>query len=73
MEEKNEKITVREVLLEICQVIVKFFRSCKSKDAILKIPHSLKIAGTKLQLMNIGMVWVNVIFTYMITLSNMAV
>lgn len=69
----EEQLTFRELFKEVGGVAVKFFRSCNTKDDLMKIPKKIKKSGTKVEVLNLGMGLIGITFSYLLTVTNMAI
>ena len=68
-EQKKLKNLVREVI----DLIIKFFKPYGLSDEILSIPNSIKRMGFKVNFMNFGMAIITLTFAFMIKVTNMMI
>lgn len=70
---KNDRLTFKELLVEIASIVKKFFSRCGIDDEMLKIPDKLKKSGTKVEVMNLAMTIIGIFFSFLLTITNMAI
>ena len=68
-EEKKLKNLIREVI----NLIIKFFKPYGLSDEMLNIPRSVKRMGFKVGFMNLGMTVVALVFAFMLKATNMMI
>lgn len=70
---KNDRLTLKGLLVEIASIVKKFFSRCGIDDEMLKIPDKLKKSGTKVEVMNLAMTIIGISFSFLLTITNMAI
>lgn len=68
---KRKKL--QKLILEVINLIVKFFKPYGLQDEILNIPKSVKRMGVKVGFMNLGMTVIALIFAFMLKATNMLI
>ena len=70
MKERKKFINL---LQEVVNLIVKFFKPYGMSDEMLRIPESVKRTGFKLGFMNLGMTVIALAFSFMLKITNMMI
>lgn len=70
MKERKKFINL---LQEVVNLIIKFFKPYGMSDEMLRIPESVKRTGFKLGFMNLGMTVIALAFSFMLKITNMMI
>ena len=69
----KERKKLINLLQEVVNLIIKFFKPYGMSDEMLRIPESVKRAGFKLGFMNLGMTVIALAFSFMLKITNMMI
>lgn len=66
----KKQLKIKKIILEVVNLISKFFKTYGLKDELLEIPSNIKRMGTKVELMDFGMSIISLIFAFMLKITN---
>lgn len=64
---------LKNLIREVINLIIKFFKPYGLLDEMLTIPESVKRMGFKVGLMNLGMTVIALVFAFMLKATNMMI
>ena len=69
----NGQEKLKHLILEVINLIIKFFKPYGLSDKMLIIPKSVKRMGFKVGLMNLGMTVISLVFAFMLKATNLMI
>lgn len=69
----KEQEKLKNLIREVVNLIIKFFKPYGLSDEMLTIPESVKRLGFKVGFMNLGMTIISLVFAFMLKVTNMMI
>ena len=69
----KKQLKIKQLILEVVNLISKFFKPYGLKDELLEIPADIRRIGTKVELMDFGMSIISLVFAFMLKITNMMI
>ncbi len=70
---QKQKTTTKNLMREVINLLVKFFKSYGLSDEMLSIPKDLKFMGYKVGLMGLGITVITLVFSFMLKATNILI